>query len=608
MKSFYLLLIACIWLSSHAPAQTAATYDSLFRQANQTRNDGDYEKAIGIYRSCLDIATHIKDSLRIGNAWIGIGIARDQAGNFEEALQHYFHALGIYEKIGNKKKIGGTLKNIGNTYRVLKNYPKATLYLDQALDVQIAQQDSASIGNVLNDIGLLYMDQDSAAHAYTYFDRIIKNYSRNIGEEVRSYVLNNLALTLSQTNRLPQAIEAYQASLTLMKKRDDQYGIALVLGNIGDCYFRMHDLPKALDYHLRNLDIVKTIHSNELLKDSYDNLARTAHAMGNNEKAYEYTIAEMQLKDSIYQEQSARSLAEMEARYQNEKGQREILDLRQRNSLAEIQLLNQRLTKYILIAGILVVLVAAAFIYRNYRNKKRVNRELNFVNDKLSEANQSKTKLIGIITHDLRSPVSNLFSFLQLKKRRAGRLSAEDQEEIDKELTRSADNLLSTMEDLLVWSKSQMDSFALNPEKVELDPLLEEIVRLHRPLAEEKQITLHKQAPRDLRIETDPNFIRIILRNLVGNAIKFTPSNGLVELTATQTSDGIHLIVKDNGPGISRSNLDNIFEWNSIRSDSSGLGLRLAKEFATRLNASLSVNSNPGQGTEFTLTLAHPNT
>lgn len=594
------LLITCC--CTRLVAQTAV-FDTLFQHANNDRNAGAYDKAITEYQECLNMAARLRDSLRMGNSLIGIGISNDLGGRFEEALQYYFKALQVYERIGNKKKMGGTLKNIGNTYRVMKNYAKASGFLQQALELQYAARDSASIAKVLNDIALIYMDQDSSRKALEYFDKIIHTYDRYISEEVRAYVLNNLALIQTDLKQYPQALSAYQSSLALMTKVNDQYGIALVLGNQGDLYYHMHDFHRALDYHLRNLALVRRIHSNELLKDTYDNLSKTYQGLGNYAKAYEYSQALLRLKDTIYQEQSARSLAEMEARYQNEKKQKEILQLQQNNNLVRIQLLNQRLIKYALMAGIGVILLVAAFLYREYRNKQRRNKELGYINDKLEEANNTKTKLISIISHDLRSPVSSLFSFLELRRQNPALLEKEDQEKLDKELTVAADHLLEAMEDLLVWSKSQMDHFSLSTETIQVDQLLDDIALLHRPFADDRQVNLKKENSAGIQLDADPNFVRVILRNLVSNAIKFTPAGGTITLSALREDSKILLRVKDTGPGLTKADIANIFEWNSIRSDSSGLGLRLAREFAEKLGGAISVVSSPGEGAEFTVTL-----
>jgi signal transduction histidine kinase len=607
MKTGALLLIVTLFILPGSPPVTAqsktAAFDTLYQHATNDRNAGAFDKAIAEYQECLNIATALKDSLRIGNSLICIGISNDRAGRFEDALQYYFKALNVYEHIGNTIKMGGTLKNIGNTYRVMKDYSRASGFLQQALQLQHAARDSARIANVLNDIGLVYMARDSSQKALQYFDTIIHVYGGNIDEDVRAYVLNNLALTQANLKRCPQALRSYQSSLAIMTKNSDQYGIALVSGNMGELYYNMHDFPRALDLHLHNLTLVRRIHSNELLKDTYDNLSKTYKALGNYRKAYEYSLNALRIKDTIYQEQSARSFAEMEARYQNEKKQKEILQLQQNNNLVRIQLLNQKLIKYILLAGIGIILVVAAFLYREYRNKQRRNKELASINSKLEDANNTKTRLISIISHDLRSPVSSLFSFLELKRQNPALLEKEDQQRLDKELTVAADHLLEAMEDLLIWSKSQMDHFSLSTESIQVDQLLDDIARLHQPFAGERHVTLKKEDSAGILLDTDPNFVRVILRNLVSNAIKFTPRGGTITLSGSREDGKVFLRVKDTGPGLSQADIANIFEWNSIRSDSSGLGLRLAREFAEKLGGDISVISIPGEGAAFTVTL-----
>ena len=148
-----------------------------------------------------------------------------------------------------------------------------------------------------------------------------------------------------------------------------------------------------------------------------------------------------------------------------------------------------------------------------------------------------------------------------------------------------------------------MDHFTLAGEKISINELMDEMILLHRPFADEKNVLLKKEGQTDFQFQTDPNFIKVILRNLVGNAIKFTPMGGIITLSGIREKDHILLSVKDTGTGIARADLGNIFDWTSIRSDSSGLGLKLARDFAEKLGGRLSVQSEPGKGSEFILTL-----
>lgn len=604
MKVIYTIIAATFLMvpGNRATAQDV-NLDTLFAQANQLRTDGAYTKAMATFEKCHALAQKNKDTLKTGNALIGIGIVYEREGKYEEALQYYFRALTVYESIDNQKKIGGTLKNIGNTYRVLTHYDKAHDFLQKALAVQVGQKDSTRIANVMNDIGLVYYDEDSARQSLVYFQKILTLYDKNITEEIKANVINNAALAYVKLKRLPEALTYYQQSLLLMQKRQDQYGIALVLGNIGDLHYLSGDYHKALDYHLKSLALAQQIGSNQLLLNSYGSLKKNYLSLGDYTNAYKWQQGEMGLKDTIYEKQSALNYEEMQAKYQYEKGQKEILQLQHDKQISTIELSAQRRTKYLLLIGIVLALVLAVSVYRSYRLKRKANNELNSLNDKLTEANSSKAKLLGIISHDLRSPVSSLFNFLQLQKLNAGRLGKEEKETIDRKIGQSAENLLEAMEDILIWSKSQMEHFKPSLETVNADELLHEMVHLHEQFAAGKQVTLQQQADHNLDFTTDPNFIKIILRNLTSNAIKFTPADGLVQLMASRQGNSILLTVKDNGPGIREADLKNIFEWNSIRSDSSGLGLKLAKEFTEKLKGKIAVVSQPGEGTAFTISL-----
>jgi signal transduction histidine kinase len=377
---------------------------------------------------------------------------------------------------------------------------------------------------------------------------------------------------------------------------------------MGDLYYKMNNFSKALEYHLQNLAIARQIKSNELLQQSYNNLKRTYVALGNYQKAYEYQQGEITLKDTTYKKQNLLNYEEMQAKYQAEKKQQQIQLLQRDNRIAAIELINQRRTKYFLLTGIFLTLILAISIYRSYIIKKASNRELNQLNTKLAEANNSKVKLLSIISHDLRSPVSSLFNFLQLQKINSGKLTKDGRDAIDRQISQSAENLLEAMEDILIWSKSQMEHFTPSRELVDTDELLDEIIHLNEPFAAGKNIRLKKEVNSAFSFYTDPNFIKIILRNLVSNAIKFTPGQGSVTLACEKQNEVISFRVKDTGQGIAPAHLATIFEWNSIRSDSSGLGLKLAREFTEKLGGTISVTSQKEQGTEFMVSLPRQTT
>lgn len=592
----FAFLLLCVTGSAQQP------FDSLLAKAKERLFANDYPKSMDLYNLSLKEAQRLNDGFKIGNSYIGIGINFEKTGDYENTLIHYFKALTAYESVGNIKKEAGTLKNIGNTYRTLKSYDKALSFFQLASKKYEEAKDSTGLSSATNDLGILYMDQEKYDTAIRYFTTVITTYNQYATIQVSAYALNNLGIVYAKQGNFSNSQKYLTASLQAMQSMNNNYGVALVLSNIGDSYNRQKNYKEGLSYTKQGLAIAQKIQSKNLIADSYQIIATAYSQMGEYEQSNDYLNKLLDLRDTIFKEETAKSYAEMETRYQNEKKKKEIILLKKDNAIKDLDITNQRRTRTFLLITLVFILAIAIVIYRSYSAKKRLNTSLGVLNEKLNEANQSKTKLLSIITHDLRTPVSSLFNFLQLQKSAPGKLSAEQQEKFNLQINNAADNVLSSMEDLLVWSKSQMEKFEPVIEPVELSEFCNEIINMNMTAAANKNIALVKDCPGKIILSTDPNFLKISLRNLVGNAIKFTPTYGTVQLIVGKQNDKITLTIKDNGDGIPQEHLASIFTWNSIRSDSSGLGLRLAKEFTEKLNGTIGVKSIVGEGTEFALT------
>jgi signal transduction histidine kinase len=592
-------------LLSQGVAIDTALLNATYNKASSFKNAGLFDSAREYFTKSYSLARALHDTLRAGNSLIGIGISYDKTGNYQKALEYFFMALNVYDTLGNKPKIGGTLKNIGNTYRVLEDFPKAEKFLYQALRIQETVGDSARIATVINDLGNYFLARENYSKAYSMYSQVITTYSTYADEDVLAFAHNNIGIVYSELKSYKESAKHYDTSLNLMRSRNDNYGTALVLGNMADLQYKLGNYPLSLKYQAENIRIGKAIHSDDLLLAGYSNMSRTYKQLGNYTEAFRYQDEMMKIKDSVYKKEAAKSYAEMEAKYQNEVNQKENALLQQRNEFMNIQLSNEERTRYFLFAVISLIVILAGLIYRAYRTKKKTNETLHGLNLKLNEANQSKAKLLSIISHDLRSPISSLFHYLQLQKAKE---PSYQHGVADQKVINSADHLLEVMEDLLIWSKSQMETFEPTWELVSASELLAEIRALNIPFAENKNLTLSTQIDHDFEFKTDLNFMKIILRNLAGNAIKFTPQGGHVTLSAEKKNKEVFFSVRDNGPGIPESQINGVFEWNGIRSDSSGLGLRLVKEFAEKLNGRLSVQNLHPHGAEILISFPIDNT
>jgi signal transduction histidine kinase len=210
-----------------------------------------------------------------------------------------------------------------------------------------------------------------------------------------------------------------------------------------------------------------------------------------------------------------------------------------------------------------------------------------------------RAKLFGIIGHDLRTPVANLINFLHLRKE-APDLSGEGMERHEHNIAAGAENLLHTMEDLLLWSKGQMKNFSPRKKQLAVRDLFGEL-RLLYP--DEERLQLQFLYPEQLELFTDGDYLKTILRNLTTNAIKAVRerSDGLVVWRAWQDGGRRHLSVADNGPGLPEAGLRILVDEEAVVGGTNGLGLHLIRDFAAAIGIGIEVQSEPGVGTVFLL-------
>jgi signal transduction histidine kinase len=228
-------------------------------------------------------------------------------------------------------------------------------------------------------------------------------------------------------------------------------------------------------------------------------------------------------------------------------------------------------------------------------------------NQKLQQVNQTKNNLFSIISHDLRSPFASYVSVLGMLEDQE--LSAEERETVFNELKRSTLEVYNTLDNLLTWSKSQMEGLVTRPEPVPLRPLAQEIVHFFGVQAVKKKVSLANQIAPDLVVHADGAQVRIVLRNLIGNALKFTREGGSVAVSAHPEGVLARVCVRDTGRGMDEATLQRLFQdpvstLGTHGEKGTGLGLFLCKEFVQKNGGKIWAESQIGQGTVFCFTLA----
>lgn len=227
--------------------------------------------------------------------------------------------------------------------------------------------------------------------------------------------------------------------------------------------------------------------------------------------------------------------------------------------------------------------------------------------DKERKAAEEKTiavqTLMSIISHDMRTPLMNIQSYLELLNTNV--LDAEDRRVLEKALLKSTNNTMEMLSNLLYWSKSQMEGPNVNLVVANLLTVLGGTLEMERIHALKKNISLNYHIPHAMEVIADVNMLQLVVRNLISNAVKFTPHGGQVTIEAEVISEECKITVSDNGNGIPPDKQEKIF---SIKSDPEfgtdnergiGLGLVLCKEFIERQEGRIGFESQAGLGSRF---------
>lgn len=226
-----------------------------------------------------------------------------------------------------------------------------------------------------------------------------------------------------------------------------------------------------------------------------------------------------------------------------------------------------------------------------------------------SEASLQKDRLLSLLAHDLRSPLASIQSYFDLLKEDRSLLSQEEMLSIESKLSAAVQSTMSTMDNILLWSRRQMAGQTIALQEVNAVQITQEVLALQKPLAESKNITLTLSSEHQVLAFADAIALETVLRNLVHNALKFTPDGGAVNIRIESQQDGCEIHVVDTGVGVDVATLDRLFSFEFANSygtrneKGTGLGLPLCKELVEEMGGIIQIQSNPGGGSTFSVIL-----
>jgi two-component system, sensor histidine kinase and response regulator len=241
---------------------------------------------------------------------------------------------------------------------------------------------------------------------------------------------------------------------------------------------------------------------------------------------------------------------------------------------------------------------------------RRLIKELEEHKQQLAELNSTKDKFFSILAHDMRNPVSALYTFSNHINTNKKEISTSDLHEYLSVIHTTAKSLSELLEELFLWANLKSNRCNFMPDTLLLLDVVTSINSLLMANAIQKSIKLANKVDPQLQIYADRNMVQTILRNLITNAIKFTPQNGTITIEAIENLHEVWITIRDNGVGINEEDVQKLFRIDTqFRGEGtngeqgSGLGLVLCKELVEKNDGRIWVESEPERGSSFTFAL-----
>ncbi len=249
-------------------------------------------------------------------------------------------------------------------------------------------------------------------------------------------------------------------------------------------------------------------------------------------------------------------------------------------------------------------------IFNDISKRKEAESALKTSRELLEKTVKTQDKMFSIIAHDLTGPFSSILGLSELMAKEYDHYQKEDHIRFSQLIYNSSKNTFELLTNLLHWSRSQLGNIELKKENINLYDMVSKTLEPLTLMVSKKEITIHNEISQEFKAFIDNNTISVVIRNLLTNAIKFTPRRGTINVTATKTKSNITLTVSDTGSGIEAEDIISLFDINNITSKEgtenekgTGLGLILCKEFTELNNGTITVDSIYGKGSNFILSL-----
>lgn len=582
---------------------------ALLSLGNYYSDKGAHEKGITYYEKALALGKVLKNEQLTLDSQNNLAGEYGYKGDYAKALIGYLEGIDMATEYNNLVMLSILNENIANLYTSQKDYVQALEFYKKVKKI------NQEIGNVIctaetmSNIASLYADMGKLDYAMYNANSSIMVFEKLGIMDWLAFGYEIKGKTYLKEKKFKWAMYWYNQSEVLHKNLDDDRGKIDLFNGMAEAYFGLKKYSLSERYALRAFKI-----SDELkFKEGTQKCAKTLYKINKNKKdfatALEYHELYQTLSDTLSRKENRKSLTLLKTKMEHEKQKQDLIE-ENRQQLAE-----QRSYVNAALAILFIFIVVTFLVRRSERIQKNLNKELKEktgdlekTEHELREINRTKDKLFSIIGHDLRGPIGAFQGLLKLFK--DGDIGQSEFMEYIPKLRHDIDHISFTLNNMLTWGHTQMNGAITKPSVVSLCSVVKDNIHLLSEIAENKSIRLVSQLAANTMVWSDSDQIDIVVRNLLSNALKFTPENGMVTVTAEEKNQNWQISIRDTGIGIDDKIIGKIFAVNSSHTTygtnnekGTGLGLSLCKEMIEKNGGTIWVDSLLRKGSTFHFTV-----
>ncbi|BFP43467.1 hypothetical protein FGF1_43120 [Flavobacteriaceae bacterium GF1] len=572
---------------------------ALIGLGNTNTRKGNLAKGAEYLRLNIAFATEIKDSVGLASSYNNLGNIYNEQGEYKAAMEAYTEAAKMNTQIGHEKHAAINMANMGMIYHKLENYENALAYFKKSDSLFVKLDFQAGRVFVMENMGIILRNQGKPDEALVLYRKVLESYDRLGQKRELSQIYSKIGNIYSDKMQSDKAVENYRRSLSIAREINDSIDMAHGNQALGREFLYSKQLDSAAKYAQKAIEIAQHIgaHPNEM--DGYKTLSEVNYAKGNHQKAYDLRLTYEERKDSLYTLEKRDLAEEIEAKYQNEQQAKEIALLASEKEVQALQLGKRKNERNAFIAIAVLILLLSILLYNQYRVKQKANK-------KLEQLNQLKSNFFSNISHEFRTPLTLIEGpIAHLEQNPEENLAKED----IKMIRRNTNRVLGLVNQLLDLSRMDEGKLRLKSTEGDVFKCLRTAAVSFNSHAAQRKMDYRVKVPNEtLWASFDRDKLEKIAYNLLSNAFKFSDDGEMVGFDVSYSGQELLIQVSDSGRGIADDKLPFVFDRfyqvdGSATKDreGSGIGLSLSKDLVELMDGTITVSSEEGKGTYFTV-------